>query len=265
MNKYMYDAGSADKRRLHLLNQVFNPLSQTLLLAQSLTSKKTILDVGCGHGEMTCWLANQAPQAQLIGIDKNEAALAIARTRVKQQQLNNVNFIHISVPEDLAALSTECDLITMRYVLVHLTYQQQIDTLHTLQQQLVSGGTLVCEDIVLDDGQPRSPAFQAWIDVFLKLGDKLHIDFNFGLKLPELAQTARFTVLQQHQVRGNFQQAQRDFFALDLYAVKPLLLQHQILSETDIDSLAKALEQEFEPTHCGFSNRQIVATTATPH
>ena len=48
-------------------------------LAQYLSTKKTIIDTGCGLGYKAAWFAKLAPHATVVGIDISEAAFLAAK------------------------------------------------------------------------------------------------------------------------------------------------------------------------------------------
>jgi SAM-dependent methyltransferase len=65
-----------------------------------------VLDVACGIGEPTLAVARQYPGARVLGIDTDEAALEVARSRAVDERLGNVEFQTMSLEElDLAAAS----------------------------------------------------------------------------------------------------------------------------------------------------------------
>jgi SAM-dependent methyltransferase len=52
----------------------------------------TILDIGCGNGITTCFLASRYPSAKFIGIDKAESAVNCSRLLADRLGLQNVEF-----------------------------------------------------------------------------------------------------------------------------------------------------------------------------
>jgi len=53
---------------------------------------RTVVDLGCGPGEITCELARRRPDIQFVGIDHSEAALGRARANAARLGLTNVTF-----------------------------------------------------------------------------------------------------------------------------------------------------------------------------
>src|SRR5947208_516406 len=95
---YIYNVGDKDILRLQLLNDIYNPLSQQTLLDINLRGKKCVIDMACGQGMMTCWMAKQImPHGIVIGIDYSDEQLELAKQRAEKQGLENVQFIKKSV------------------------------------------------------------------------------------------------------------------------------------------------------------------------
>ncbi|GBG28950.1 Glutathione S-transferase C-terminal domain-containing protein [Hondaea fermentalgiana] len=52
----------------------------------------TIVDVGCGKGDLTLNVAACLPQAHVVGVDPNETSLQVARVRAEEHGIGNVSF-----------------------------------------------------------------------------------------------------------------------------------------------------------------------------
>jgi predicted O-methyltransferase YrrM len=58
-------------------------------LADGLTAGATVLDVGCGWGELSLRVAAAAPQAQVVGVDLDEQSLEVARRHARERGLDD--------------------------------------------------------------------------------------------------------------------------------------------------------------------------------
>ncbi len=58
-NPYVLAVGPAGVDRLALLNQIYGPFSEAFLSECGLRPGMTVMDVGCGTGTMTAWIALQ--------------------------------------------------------------------------------------------------------------------------------------------------------------------------------------------------------------
>jgi len=74
---YIHGTDPDEQRRLSLLNDILNQGSLRELAVQG---GESILDLGCGPGQLTRLMARAAgPEARVVGIDRSEAQLAEAR------------------------------------------------------------------------------------------------------------------------------------------------------------------------------------------
>ena len=76
-----------------LYSQRFDYFRQIgLLLLPRLSSAKHVLDFGCGVGILTCFFAQQHPDAQFMGIDRSARSIEMAHDEAKTRDLSNVQF-----------------------------------------------------------------------------------------------------------------------------------------------------------------------------
>lgn len=60
------------------------------LVGEFAEAPKSVLDIGCESGVLTCAMAKHWPSTQVVGIEPNEAAAAVARQLVERLGLRNV-------------------------------------------------------------------------------------------------------------------------------------------------------------------------------
>lgn len=112
----------------------------------ALPKKGTIVDIGCGEGAMTLFLARRSTR-RLIGIDLDDNRLKSGRLAAKGQK--NVRFIKrdllkLSLPKRLAGC-------VIADVIHHLPSSFHVKLINNIAQNLRSGGVLVIKEIVTDD------------------------------------------------------------------------------------------------------------------
>jgi len=89
--------------RMSPLEPVNRPLLTRL---GELADNRLVLDLACGIGEPTLAVARRYPGVRVLGIDTDEAALEVARSRAVDERLGNVEFRTMSLEElDLPAAS----------------------------------------------------------------------------------------------------------------------------------------------------------------
>ena len=103
------DFGAGDAHTLSLLTGLLDRTG-------ALPPTPTLVDLGCGPGNITLRLAQAFPDARVIGVDGSAAMLAVAERRAKELALN-VEFRCC----DLRSLDgLEADLVTSNSLLHHL-------------------------------------------------------------------------------------------------------------------------------------------------
>lgn len=126
------------------------------------------LDVGCGSGRWSRWLAGHG--ARVVGIDPTAAMLEVAR-RLSPA----VTFEQMSAT-DLGFPVNSFDLVMAVTVIQHLRPAEQERAARTMCRVLRPGGTLFVFDLIdqRDPGRvvfPRTP--EAWIDLYRQQGMQL--------------------------------------------------------------------------------------------
>lgn len=89
------------------------------LLAQlpAPASGETILDVACGTGEPGLTLARRAPGVFILGVDRAEAMIAVARSKAAREGLTNARF-EVMASETLALADGSVDGVLSRFGLL---------------------------------------------------------------------------------------------------------------------------------------------------
>lgn len=193
---YPLQVGKNGEERLNVLNQLHNPYSQRFLNSAGITSSKKILDIGCGTGEMTCWLAQQTT-GEVVAIDLSEEQIEIATLRAKKLNIKNIRFKQLSIL-DLDSLHEKFDFIYCRFLLVFLQNQQEV--VNTIFRQLQSKGILALEEATVSASfcYPPSPVFDRWLQLWIALRKANNTVLDLGLQLPHMVQKAGCINIKNH-------------------------------------------------------------------
>jgi 2-polyprenyl-3-methyl-5-hydroxy-6-metoxy-1,4-benzoquinol methylase len=114
--------------------------SERMIANMNLGPDSKVLEIGCGTGEMSDFLARNTP-AQILGVDLCEAFIDEARTKYKRENLN-YEVLKIN-PDNLQATSLRnFDCIVGNGILHHLYYQLD-QVLPDFRQKLKPGGKLI--------------------------------------------------------------------------------------------------------------------------
>ena len=168
---------AGEQRRLALMSQLLDPLHRRLLLGLGLRSGWKCLEVGCGNGSMSRWMAHKVgPQGQVIATDVDLRYLKRFRTKnleVRQQDILK------QMPE-----AGRYDLVTARAVLHHIASPEE--AIRNMVYVLKPGGHLLLiePDFLPTIATPSSLRlfWEGWLEWSRSVG----INYFIGRTLPSL-------------------------------------------------------------------------------
>ena len=191
-NDYLLAQGAADVDRLALLNQVFGPPSEALLLRLGLSAGMRVAEIGCGSGNMTCWMAQEVgPAGHITGVDSSQDSLEQARKLAKSRGLQNIEFVQGDVNQ-LSLPGQPYDFAYCRFVLMH---QRQPEVgLRQMAGLVRPGGFVVCEELDLSRCffDPPAPHMLRMMDLNVAIAERRGVDYRLGSRLATLCQKAGF-------------------------------------------------------------------------
>lgn len=124
--KYIADIGEQGSEGLGKLDYCFNQTTKEFLLATGLDKAKSVLDIGCGSGVMTCWMAEQIGiQGKVIAIENDINQLNAAKRNAEKRSIHNIEFKLCSAYE-IETLNEKFDFIYCRFVLHHLNQPEDV-------------------------------------------------------------------------------------------------------------------------------------------
>lgn len=93
--EYALSSSSADEHaRLSRQSELYEPFTRRLLLRAGLESEMGVLDVGCGPGDVSFLVSGLVgAEGAVVGIDRDEQAVASARQRAAESGIGNVEFV----------------------------------------------------------------------------------------------------------------------------------------------------------------------------
>ena len=181
---YILHTGASAVSRLHLLHHLFGPVSREMLLEAGISSGMRVLDLGCGVGNVTCWMASQVgPTGSVTSIDLSAEQLAEAQRAATALGIENlITFLQRSA-SDTGLPSESFDIVFCRFLLCHLT--DPLGALKEMHRVLKPGGAIVCQDIDLATvySLPESDAVNRSVQASIATGQKLGADYRFGRRL----------------------------------------------------------------------------------
>jgi SAM-dependent methyltransferase len=216
-----------------------------MMLDAGLCAGMRVLDLACGTGIVTHWIAKQVgSKGTVVGADINRAQLEFARTQWKSSE-------GLCPPEfmEVDAYGTEFppesfDMVHCRLLLCHL--QRPIDALREMHRILKPGGVLVCQDIVISSvfSWPPTKVYEEAIALGHAMGRHLGVDYDFGQQLHTAVMEAGFCspeviFTQPAQLRG----VGKNWWHQSFVELKPGIIRAELATEDEMSTLLAELER----------------------
>jgi ubiquinone/menaquinone biosynthesis C-methylase UbiE len=247
---YLLDVGESGAARLRLLDQVYGASTRRMLLEAGLREGSRVLDLACGIGAVSCWLASQVgTTGKVIAGDVNPDQLVVAKWHcAKCEHPAPIEYVEASA-YDTGLASGSFDIVHMRLLLCHLTDPRKVLT--EAYRLLKPGGALVCQDVKISSifCYPESSAYTRYIQFAHAVGDRLGVDYDFGVRLPAAAAEAGFRSIQIHleqpaYLRGPEKRLWEHTFA----EVVPVVVREGVATDEELkrllDEMREAAENE---------------------
>ncbi len=245
--KYHLTTGDKGNDQLNFLERACGKNSRLFLKNIGIRPGMTILDVGCGNGHMSCWLAKEVgPHGQVIAIDNSEQQLEQAKIKAESERINNISF-HLNSAYELTDFNLSADITYCRWLLYHLN--DPLKACLSMANTVKLNGILACE-VGCANTSLFYPPFQAYdtlmakaLKLILKVGNDPFIGLNvFGL----LQQLPSFDCAKIHLAQNVWTQHEDITLALQgmmtmLSSIEPALIENEICTAAEIKTLKSEL------------------------
>jgi SAM-dependent methyltransferase len=138
------------------------------------------------------------PEGQVVGVDRDETLLEMARREGEAQNLSNVAF----ETRDATTWKPDrlFDVVYARFLLTHLPDPGAL--VSSVRQVLRPGGVFIVEDIDFRGhfAEPDCPALARSVELYTKVVQSRGADPNIGPRLPGLLREAGFDAIQMKLV-----------------------------------------------------------------
>ena len=242
MAEYILRTGKEGADRLDAVESMFGAASRAFLAEVGLREGLRALDVGCGTGSLTSWMARAVgDRGHVTALDADAKQLDIARDSAAKAHVSNVAFTQARVGAG-ALPHAEYDLVHCRLVLMHVRDVEAV--LAEMVAAVRPGGLLVCEETSANSAftSPPCEPISRMNELFRGLGRARGLDFDLGDRLFGLVTGHASRLVGSRFVQPMVSlRAARQFLELAAAELKPALLASGTVTESDATDLLRAL------------------------
>jgi ubiquinone/menaquinone biosynthesis C-methylase UbiE len=161
MDETTYALGHAAAEIQRLANQaaMLRPITERLLRSAGINAGVRVLDLGCGAGDVSMLAAELVgPGGSVVGIDRSQEVLKVARERAQEAGLRQIRFVRASVEEFV--VDEPFDLVIGRYILVH--QPEPVAFLRKAARLVRPGGALAFHEVRMTGVTKSLPYVPLW-------------------------------------------------------------------------------------------------------
>jgi hypothetical protein len=216
-----------------------------MMLDSGLCAGMRVLDLACGTGIMSHWIAKQVgPTGTVVGGDISRDQLAYARAQGAHGEASRPpEFVELNA-YDTGLPAASFDMVHCRLLLCHL--ERPADALREIHRLLKPGGVLVCQDVEISSvfSCPPSKAYEQSIALGHAMGKVFGVNYDFGLQLHTAVLQAGFgspevRFIQPVHLRGTG----KDWWHQTFGEATPAMIRAGLATEGEIATLLAELKR----------------------
>ncbi|AOK31821.1 SAM-dependent methyltransferase [Burkholderia singularis] len=183
-----YVLGYRSEEQVRLQRQAYQLANDSKWLFDQIPLERgsQVVEIGCGpHGCLDMLAERVGVGGRVVGIERSDDSVALARTMARERGLENVEVIRQDARNTGLPRNT-FDLVTLRLVLVNVPQPEEI--LREAMSLVRPGGWIALHeaDYLSFICDPPSAAWERYIQLFSAYSEKNGIDPFIGRKLPRL-------------------------------------------------------------------------------
>jgi ubiquinone/menaquinone biosynthesis C-methylase UbiE len=236
---YVLETGDCGAARLQMQDEIYGASTRQMMLDAGLCAGMRVLDLACGTGIMSHWIAKQVGSTgTVVGGDISRDQLAYARAQGPHGETSRPpEFIEVNA-YDTGLPSKSFDMVHCRLLLCHL--ERPADALREMHRLLKPRGVLVCQDVEISSvfSCPPSKAYEQSIALGHAMGKVLGVNYDFGRHLPMAVMEAGFgsprvSFIQPVHLCG----LGKDWWHQTFAEATPAMIRAEIVTEGEISKL----------------------------
>jgi len=185
-----YLLGSSDAEHERLIRQatLFAPFTERFFRDAGVRSGQCVLDLGSGVGDVAMLVGKLVgPSGAVVGIERDERSLAVARTRARQAGHKNISFIQ----SDISAISANksFDAVVGRFILQFVP--NPVSVLRSVVRLLKPGGIVAFQEPSFAAFVHVCPQLRLWsaaVALICECGRRAGVTVEMGLALHNVFQ-----------------------------------------------------------------------------
>lgn len=186
---YLMGQSEHERQRLQWQGGVLGPLTERFLRGAGIAPGMHVLDVGCGVGDVSLLCAELiGPTGRVVGLDRDPAALDVARERARTAGMDHVTFV--AGDAQAPPVDGPFDAVVGRLILMYLPDPDA--ALRILSSRLRPAGIVAFHeaDFTLARSLPVAPLFDQAVEWFRQTAMHSGAEIQMGLKLPQVYRAA---------------------------------------------------------------------------
>jgi ubiquinone/menaquinone biosynthesis C-methylase UbiE len=197
----------------------------------------SVLDAGCGLGNLTCDFAKYVPEGSVIGLDKGEERLTKAREQAAAKGITNISFVEGDITS-LPYPDGEFDIVHAHQVLHHVNGPV---ALREMRRVTKTGGMVFVRDASHLLCWPMVKEFEEYQEILGKIMESIAGHRNTGSRYRYFAREAGFQEEEVH-IKGSAwcyatKSSVESYFSTLLFSSpKPRLQSIGLLQERTLES-----------------------------
>jgi ubiquinone/menaquinone biosynthesis C-methylase UbiE len=247
-DSYALGYSEAEFRRLQFQGEYLRDFTADVLRRAGIAPGMRVLDIGCGVGDVSLLAAEMVSSSDaVVGVDRSEQAVAVARQRAAAAGMNHVHFEASEL--DAFSPDQQFDAIIGRLVLAYLPDPSA--TLRRLSAFLRPGGTMAFQEMALPlmRSVPDGPLFRNCCRWMMETFERAGFELDMGSKLLATFLAAGLPAPQMTiagRVEGGSQSPVYTYLAETLRSLVPMAERFGIATaaEVAIETVAQRLRLE---------------------
>ena len=195
-----YLLGSSDAEHERLIRQatVFAPFTERFFHQAGIGSGQRVLDLGSGVGDVAMLVSKLVGSSgKVVGIERDERSLAVARARAKEAGHNNISFVQSDVGG--ISLGKSFDAVVGRFILQFVP--NPVDVLRSVVPLLKPGGIVAFQEpsfAAFVHVCPHLPLWSAGAMLIHETGRRAGVNLEMGFALHNVFQEAGLPAPKMH-------------------------------------------------------------------